>query len=104
MKLTFHHLSVKGVGARLNNTDLNLIVATLMTNAVTEEASTQSSKTRSATNETTSGGRQHEGAYITWDAFRDTLIQWVSDQGSDFVQTVSDQEGFLSRQEIQCLY
>ena len=81
-----------------------------MANAVTEEVtqSSNNSKLRPGSQQNnvsaSEAAGRHEGAYITWDAFRDTLIQWVSDQGSDFVQTVADQEGFLSRQEVQCLY
>ena len=44
-----------------------------MTNAVSKE-----------TNDAGSGERR-EGTYITWEAFRDTLIQWMQEQGPDLV-------------------
>ena len=33
-----------------------------------------------------------------------TITQWILAYGSDFIQTVADQEGFLTKQDCQCLY
>ena len=99
------------VNARVNKTDLNLVVATLVTNAVKEETSTQSTTTsvQSSKSKTRLGaqgepGSRSEGTYITWEAFRDTMMSWLMEQGPDFVEAIADQEGYLTGQEVQCLY
>jgi hypothetical protein len=40
---------------------------------------------------------------INWEAFRDTLKAWVDTNGFDFVQSVFDQEGFMTHAENRCL-
>lgn len=77
----YNDIAVK-VQARSTKADANLIIAALITNATSTE----------------------ENSAITWEAFRETITQWVLAYGADFIQTVADQEGFLTKTDCQCLY
>ena len=57
------------MGARLNKADANLVVAAFITNAaVLEEVKDENNKQVS---------NKVDGSTITWEAFRDTIRQWI---------------------------
>ena len=50
-------------------------------------------------NRNNASNKEVDSSAITWEAFRDTIKQWIVSYGSDFTQTIADQEGFLTKQD-----
>ena len=69
------------VGASQNKTHANLVVAAFITNTVGMEENKDGNQ---QTN------KQVDSSAITWEAFRDTIKQWIITYGPDFTQTVAD--------------
>jgi intein-encoded DNA endonuclease-like protein len=41
---------------------------------------------------------------INWEGFKQTLKQFIEAYGQDLVQTVVDQEGFMTKSDVKSLY